>query len=49
MSAVRVLGACGLLSAFLSMFGGFTDAPALIGFAGLVMVAGNLYAMVRSS
>ncbi len=49
MSAVRVLGACGLLSAFLSMFGGFLDEPVLLGLAGARMAAGNIYAIGRAS
>lgn len=48
MSAVRVLGACGFASALLSAAGGFAGITWLIGAAGVVMLAGNIYAMVRS-
>lgn len=48
MTSVRVLGLCGLLSAALSAAGGFSGATWLIGVAGLVMLAGNLYATVRA-
>jgi hypothetical protein len=46
-SAARVLGVCGLVSAALSMASGFAASPVLLGVAGLVMVVGNLYAMVK--
>jgi hypothetical protein len=45
MSAVQVLGVCGLTSSVLSFFGGFANEPVLIGIAGGVMFLGNLYAL----
>lgn len=45
MSATRVLGVAGLVSAALVSVGGLADVPVLVGVAGLVMVAGNLYAV----
>lgn len=48
MSSARVLGICGLIAATLSAIGGFADVPALLGVAGVVMVAGNVYATVRA-
>lgn len=47
MTAVRMLGVCGLLSALFSFAGGFLDRPGLIGAGGLVMIVGNVYAMVK--
>lgn len=47
MSAVRVLGACGLASACLSAVGGFAGVTWLIGAAGVVMLGGNVYEIVR--
>lgn len=44
-TAVRVLGAAGLLSAALSSAAGFFGAPFLLGVAGLVMIAANVYAI----
>ncbi len=46
MTAVRMLGACGLLSAACSALGGFTATPALVGAAGVVMLVGNLFALL---
>jgi len=45
MRAVRVLGACGILSAACSTLGGFMNLPALVGLAGLVMLIGNIFAL----
>jgi hypothetical protein len=45
--AVRVLGGCGLASAALSMLAGFLNYPLLLGIAGGLMVAGNVYAIAR--
>ena len=45
-TAVRVLGACGLLAAFCSALAGFMDVPFLLGLSGAVMVVGNVYAIV---
>lgn len=47
-SAVRVLGACGLVAAALASTAGFLNVPVLLGLSGAVMVAGNIYAMVKS-
>ncbi len=47
-SSVRVLGICGLCAATLSAAAGFFNAPVLLGLSGAVMVAANLYAMVKS-
>ena len=46
MTAVRVLGACGLLAAFCSALAGFMGVPFLLGLSGAVMVVGNVYAIV---
>lgn len=45
MTAVRVLGACGLLAAFCSALAGFMGVPFLLGVSGAVMVIGNVYAI----
>lgn len=47
-TSVRVLGFGGLIAASLIAIGGFYDMPALVGISGAVMVAANLYAMVKS-
>lgn len=47
-SPVRVLGVCGLCAAALSTAAGFFNAPVLLGLSGAVMVAANLYAMVKA-
>lgn len=47
-SPVRVLGACGLFAAMLASASGFFHLPVLLGLSGAVMVAANLYAMVKS-
>lgn len=47
MTPVRMLGACGMLAALYSAISGFTDTPYLLGVAGLVMLLGNVFAMVR--
>lgn len=47
-SSVRVLGTCGLVAALLATGAGFFDLPILLGLSGAIMVAGNLYAMVKS-
>lgn len=46
MRSVRVLGACGLLSAAFSSFGGLANIPMLIGIGSLVMLLGNIFALV---
>lgn len=47
-SPVRVLGACGLTAAALASLAGFLNQPSLLGMSGAVMVAANIYAMVKS-
>ncbi len=46
MSAVRILGAAGLVSALLSAASGFLDQPPLLGVASVVMLAANAYALL---
>ncbi len=46
MRAVKVLGACGIISAACSALGGFAAQPALLGVAGVVMLFGNIFALV---
>lgn len=48
-AAVRVLGAAGLLAAALSSAAGFLPAPFLLGAAGVVMMAANLYALTANT
>lgn len=45
-SAIRVLGACGVLSAALSTASGFLNMPVFLGIAGAIMLFGNVYAVV---
>lgn len=45
MNAIRYLGLAGLASAMLSSMAGFWNAPVLLGFAGIIMVAANTYAL----
>jgi hypothetical protein len=47
MSSIRVLGLAGLLSAACSCLGGFAHIPELVGLAGAIMIAGNLYALLH--
>lgn len=47
MTAVRVLGACGLLAAVCSALAGFFGVPFLLGVSGAVMVVGNVYAIAN--
>lgn len=49
MSAVRVLGFCGLVASALAAAGGFMNMPALLGASGAVMFAGNVYAAIRGN
>lgn len=46
MDSVRVLGGFGLAAAALQAAGGAFDKPMLIGFAGLLMVTANTYALL---
>jgi hypothetical protein len=46
MSATRVLALAGIVSAALTALGGAANVPRLIGAAGLVMLAGNIAALV---
>ena len=48
MTPVRVLGACGLMASALAACSCFLGVPILLGMSGAVMVAGNLYALIRS-
>lgn len=48
MTSARMLGLCGLVASTLSMLGGFCHLDALIGAGGVVMLVGNVYAMVRA-
>lgn len=45
LAAVHVLGACGLAASALSSAAGFFAVPSLLGLAGVVMTAANLYAL----
>lgn len=48
-AAVRVLGACGLAASALSSAAGFFAMPSLLGVAGVVMTAANLYALTTGA
>jgi hypothetical protein len=48
MRQLRVLGFCGLSSAWLTFVAGQTENPAYLSVAGLIMVVGNLYALLSS-
>jgi hypothetical protein len=45
-SAVRVLGGAGILSAILSALAGFLSMPILLGAASTFMLVANVYALV---
>lgn len=47
MSPVRVLGACGLVSALFCTLSGLLQIQLLLGIAGAVMLVGNVYALAR--
>lgn len=48
-AAVRVLGGCGLVASALSSAAGFFAMPSLLGVAGVVMTAANLYALTTGA
>lgn len=47
MSAVKMLGLCGLTAAFIGAIGGFFDIPFLIGVSSAIMLFANSYALIK--